>query len=193
MARCICSSKRWCLRSIPMRGSIDNNLQMSTSIREATAADWQAIWSVLEPVLHAGETYSFARDITELEARKAWMELPAKTFVCTKSGGEVVGTYYLKANQPGQGGHVCNCGYVVGPNVRGLGMASAMCLHSQQVARDIGFRSMQFNLVVSTNEGAVRLWQQLGFAIVGTLPEAFMHPTKGYVDAFVMFKHLHSA
>jgi L-amino acid N-acyltransferase YncA len=163
---------------------------MSTSIREATAADWPAIWSVLEPVFRAGETYSFARDIVEAEARRAWLELPARTFVFTSADGHVVGTYYLKANQPGQGSHVCNCGYVVGSHARGLGAASAMCRHSQQAAREMGFRSMQFNLVVSTNEGAVRLWQRLGFAIVGTLPEAFEHPTLGYVDAFVMFKHL---
>lgn len=163
---------------------------MHTSIRETCEADWPQVWAILEPVFRAGETYSFAQDISEQQAHHAWMELPAKTFVCTKPDGEVVGTYFLKANQPGQGAHVCNCGYAVSSTGRGSGVASSMCEHSQQVARETGFRSMQFNLVVSTNEGAVRLWQQLGFSIVGTLPEAFNHPIRGYVDAFVMFKHL---
>jgi ribosomal protein S18 acetylase RimI-like enzyme len=163
---------------------------MSTAIQVARAGDWPHIWAILEPVFRAGETYSFARDITEQQAHHAWMELPAKTFVCVTSADEVIGTYYLKANQPGQGSHVCNCGYVVSGNARGLGVASAMCQHSQQAARESGFRSMQFNLVVSTNEVAVRLWERHGFSIVGTLPEAFNHPSSGLVDAFVMFKHL---
>jgi ribosomal protein S18 acetylase RimI-like enzyme len=163
---------------------------MSPSIQEARASDWPRMWAILEPVFRAGETYSFARDITEQQAHHAWMEVPAKTFACVSSSGEVVGTYYLKANQPGQGSHVCNCGYVVSANARGLGIAAAMCQHSQQEARKLGFRSMQFNLVVSTNEDAVRLWERHGFSIVGTLPRAFNHPSKGFVDAFVMFKHL---
>lgn len=163
---------------------------MSTIIREARSDDWPAIWSVLEPVFRAGETYSFDRDISEEQAKHIWIELPAKTFVATSPDGEILGTYYLKANQPGQGRHVCNCGYVVSPAARGLGIASQMCQHSQAAAIALGFRSMQFNLVVSTNEAAVRLWKRLGFAIVGTLPEAFKHPSLGYVDAYVMFKHL---
>lgn len=163
---------------------------MSTPIREARSDDWPRIWAILEPVFRAGETYSFDREISEEQARYAWLETPAKTFVCTDIAGQVLGTYYLKANQPGQGSHVCNCGYVVSPQVRGRGIASAMCEHSQDTAVALGFRSMQFNLVVSTNESAVRLWKQHGFAIVGTLPEAFKHPTMGYVDAFVMYKHL---
>ena len=161
-----------------------------TLIREATASDWPSIWQVLEPVFRAGETYSFARDITSDEAQQAWMVVPARTFVCERTTGQVVGTYYLKANQPGQGNHVANCGYVVSPEARGLGVASAMCLHSQSTAQALGFRSMQFNFVVATNEQAVRLWQHHGFAIVGTLPQAFRHPTRGYVDALVMHKHL---
>lgn len=165
---------------------------MNLSIREATASDWPRIWSILEPVFRAGETYTYAQDITAEQAHHAWMQLPARTFVCTGADGAVIGTYYLKANQPGQGSHVSNCGYVVSPAARGLGAASAMCRHSQEVAATMGFRAMQFNCVVSTNAGAVRLWQQLGFAIVGTLPGAFRHPTQGDVDAYVLYKQLPS-
>lgn len=161
-----------------------------TTIREFNQADWPAVWQILEPVFRAGDTYSFPPDISEQEAFRAWVELPAATFVAADEQGLLLGSYYLKANQPGQGAHVCNCGYVVGAAARGKGIASAMCEHSQQEAIRMGFRAMQYNLVVSTNSGAVRLWQKLGFAIVGKLPQAFLHPSAGYVDAFVMYKSL---
>jgi ribosomal protein S18 acetylase RimI-like enzyme len=121
------------------------------------------------------------------------MMVPAKTYVCEDTTGRIVGTYCLKPNQPGGGSHVANCGYVVSPHARGLGVASAMCVHSQHQARALGFLAMQFNFVVSTNEGAVRLWKRHGFEIVGTLPGAFQHPELGFVDAFVMFKPLSKA
>lgn len=130
-----------------------------TAIRPFQDADWPALWSVLEPVFRAGDTYSFAADISESDARRAWVELPSSTFVAESDAGQVLGTYYIKPNQPGQGAHVCNCGYVVGAAARGQGIASLMCEHSQQVASAQGLRAMQYNLVVSTNESAVILPQ----------------------------------
>lgn len=161
-----------------------------TTIRPIEESDWPATWAILEPVFRAGDTYSFASDISEAEAFKVWVEMPAATFVAEDDSGHILGTYYIKANQPGQGAHVCNCGYAVGETSRGKGIASAMCEHSQQEAMRRGFQSMQYNLVVSTNTGAVRLWKKLGFEIVGALPEAFRHPTHGFVDAYVMYKKL---
>lgn len=163
---------------------------MRISIREAHPTDWPAIWSILEPVFRAGETYSFSREISESDAKQAWMVVPQATFVAVDEAGDILGTYYIKPNQPGQGAHVCNCGYVTGEKARGKGVASRMCEQSQEEATRRGFLSMQFNLVVSSNTGAVRLWKQLGFTIVGTLPKAFKHPSLGYVDAYVMFKAL---
>ncbi len=160
------------------------------TVRPFHPGDWPEVWRILEPVFRAGETYSFARDISEEEAHRHWVEIPAATFVAQDEEGQILGTYYIKPNQPGQGSHVCNCGYVVGQHARGRGIASTMCQHSQEEARRRGFRAMQFNLVVSTNQGAVRLWKKLGFEIVGTLPEAFRHPRYGYVDAYVMYKLL---
>ncbi|MGH6969068.1 MAG: GNAT family N-acetyltransferase [Stellaceae bacterium] len=104
--------------------------------------------------------------------------------------GAVVGTYYLQANQRGGGAHVANCGYVTAAKSAGRGVACAMCAHSLDVARARGFRAMQFNLVVATNERAIRLWEQCGFAIVGRLPGAFRHPRLGPVDALVMYRTL---
>lgn len=159
-------------------------------IRPLEAADWPAVWALLAPTFARADTYSYPPDISEPTAHAAWVEAPAATFVACDADGTVLGTYFIKPNQPGQGAHVCNCGYVTADAARGRGVAAAMCEHSQGEASSLGFRAMQFNFVVSTNEGAVRLWQRLGFAIVGTLPGAFRHPTRGYVDAYVMFKAL---
>ena len=141
-------------------------------------------------MFRAGETYAFSPDISEAEARHVWSELPAAAFVALNSEDEVLGTYYIKPNQPALGAHVCNCGYVTAEQARGRGIASAMCEHSQEEARARGFRAMQYNLVVSSNEGAIRLWKKHGFAVIGVLPGAFRHASLGYVDALVMFKQL---
>lgn len=160
------------------------------AIRPFENADWASVWSILEPTFRSGETYAFSPDITEAEARKAWVELPAATFVACESDGAVLGTYFIKPNQSGLGSHVCNCGYIVAEAARGKGVASAMCVHSQREAVARGYCAMQFNLVVSVNEAAVKLWQKLGFRIVGVLPEAFRHRQLGFVDAYVMHKKL---
>ena len=159
-------------------------------IRPYNDADWPTVWKIMEPVFRSGETYAFATTIGEDEARKEWVDKPELTFVAEDGEGKIAGTYYLKPNQPALGAHVCNCGYIVAEEARGQGIATQMCEHSQKVALDYGFRAMQYNLVVSTNEGAVRLWQKLGFEIVGRLPGAFKHPRQGYVDALVMYKEL---
>jgi ribosomal protein S18 acetylase RimI-like enzyme len=159
-------------------------------IREATAADWPAAWAILEPVFRAGETYVVSPDITEDQARSYWMEIPLATFVALDDDGTFLGTYYIKPNQAGGGAHVCNCGFAVSERARGHGVASRMCEHAQSEAVKRGFSAMQFNFVVSTNETAVRLWKRCGFEVVGTLPDAFLHPRLGYVDAFVMFNRL---
>jgi RimJ/RimL family protein N-acetyltransferase len=158
------------------------------TVRRLEEADWPAVWAFVEPVFRSGDTYAFPTDISEVEARGIWIEAPAATFVAQEDNGAIVGTYYIKPNQPGAGSHVCNCGYIVNESARGRGVATVMCEHSQREAVRRGFWAMQFNFVVSTNKGAVRLWQKLGYDIVGTLPGAFRHPTQGFVDAFVMYK-----
>ena len=158
-------------------------------IREAIAADFGRIWPIFQAIAAAGDTYAYPPDVTKSEGAHLWMALPRKTFVA-EDDGELLGTYYVKTNQAGPGAHVCNCGYMVTDTARGRGIATAMCEHSQQVARDLGYEAMQFNFVASTNEGAVRLWQKLGFEIVGRLPGAFKHPIQGNVDALVMHKWL---
>lgn len=163
----------------------------SLLIRPYGDDDWPSVWTILEPIFRAGETYAYPRDVTEGDARRRWTGAPHEVFVAADAAaGGLLGTYYLTPNHDGPGAHVCNCGYAVSSAARGRGVASAMCEHSQRVAVSRGFRAMQFNLVAATNEGAVRLWSKLGFATAGTLPGAFRHPTHGFVDAFVMFKAL---
>ena len=160
------------------------------TIRPFESEDWASTWRVIEPVFRAGETYAFSPDITEEEAYRVWIERPSVTYVAVRENNEVLGTYFIKPNQPTLGAHVCNCGYIVAEKARGQGIASQMCEHSQREAVALGFQAMQYNLVISTNDGAVRLWRKHGFEVVGTLPEAFRHPRLGFVDAFVMFKKL---
>jgi ribosomal protein S18 acetylase RimI-like enzyme len=158
-------------------------------VRPAEDRDNEAIWSILEPVIRAGETYTLPQDMTR-EAALAYWRAPAHDVFVAEDGGDIAGTYYLRANQMGGGSHVANCGYMTAEHALGRGVARAMCLHSIERAKARDFRAMQFNFVVSTNERAVKLWQSLGFEIVGTLPDGFKHPTLGFVDALVMFRAL---
>lgn len=158
-------------------------------IREATREDFEQIWPILREVVAAGDTYAYPRDIAREQAVEMWLDAPRMTFVIEEEG-TILGSYYIRDNQAGPGDHVCNCAYVVSPAARGRGLATAMCEHSQEVARTLGYEAMQFNFVVSTNEAAVRLWSALGFATVGRLPKAFRHPSLGHVDALVMYKWL---
>ena len=159
------------------------------NIRVATEEDFDEIWPIFHEVVSAGDTYAYPQDTTKEQALNIWVSTPRKTFVVEESGN-ILGTYYIKTNQAGPGSHVCNCGYMVSSKARGKGLATAMCEHSQKIAKELGYKAMQFNFVASTNEGAVKLWEKLGFEMAGKLPKAFSHPAKGYVDALVMYKWL---
>jgi len=158
-------------------------------IRHSEPRDDDAIWRILESTFRAGETYPIPRDISRSDALAYWHS-PGDTVFVAEDASTIVGTYYLRANNRGGGAHVANCGYVVAPDAFGHGVARAMCTHSLDQARTRKFTAMQFNLVIASNERAVRLWQSLGFAIAGTLPGAFQHPRLGVVDAYVMVRRL---
>jgi ribosomal protein S18 acetylase RimI-like enzyme len=159
-------------------------------IRSASPlADGDSIWAVLEPTIRAGETYTLPRDMARQEALDYWFAPQHEVFVAEEDAS-ILGTYFLQANQQGGGSHVANCGYVTAPWATGRGVARAMCAHSVDRARERGFKAMQFNFVVSTNERAIALWHSFGFEIVGRLPGAFHHPATGFVDALVMYRSL---
>ena len=158
------------------------------TIRAAVAADHDAIYELFRGVVEAGDTFAFPADMPRDDAVRFWTAPPAQAFVA-ELGGRVVGSSYVKPNQPGRGAHVANAGFMVAPEARGKGVGRALGEHAVAEARRLGFRAMQFNFVVSTNP-AVRLWQELGFAVVGTLPGAFRHPELAFVDVYVMFREL---
>jgi L-amino acid N-acyltransferase YncA len=161
-------------------------------IRDATPDDWPAIWPFLHMIIAAADTFSWAPDTTEQQARAMWMhERPGRTFVAV-DGGTVLGTAESHPNQPagGPAGHIANAGFMVDPAQAGRGVGRALAEHTIAQALIDGFRAMQFNAVASTNIYAVRLWQSLGFVIVATIPEGFHHPTLGFVGLHIMFRAL---
>jgi L-amino acid N-acyltransferase YncA len=158
-------------------------------IRAATKADYDAVWNIFHEVVAAGDTYAFDPEMSREEALAYWFRTDTHTYVAEKAG-RVVGTYILRTNQLGPGSHVANAAFMVASDAQGLGVGRTMAEHCLSEARRLGFRAMQFNFVVSTNTSAIHLWQKLGFKIVGTLPGAFRHPQKGYVDVYVMFRSL---
>ena len=173
-------------------------------IRAATEADRDAIWNIFHEVVAAGDTYALDPNISRDDALAYWFAPGTHTYVAElnrESVGEAgsfpgtavnpshvtAGTYILRPNQSGGGSHVANAGFMVSASARGRGLGRAMAEHCLSEARRLGFRAMQFNFVVSTNAAAIRLWQELGFKIVGTLPGAFSHPEKGFIDVYVMY------
>lgn len=159
------------------------------NIRTALRADHQAIWEILEPVIREGASYPCPRDWNQEQAFAYWFQPGADVFVAEHQG-EIMGTYYLRANSGGPAAHIANAGYMVAPAARGKGVARAMAEDSFCRARNQGFLAMQFNLVIATNEAAVHLWQSVGMAIIGRIPQAFQHPQNGLVDALIMHRAL---
>lgn len=159
------------------------------TVRRAEPGDWPALWSLFAATVAGGDTYVFAPDTPEADARRFLLGPGAACFVAER-GGELIGAYVIRPNQPGLGAHVANAGYMVRPDAFGGGIGTAMGEHSLVEARAAGYRAMQFNAVVSTNTRAVALWERLGFRIIGTVPEAFRHARHGYVSLHIMHRAL---
>jgi L-amino acid N-acyltransferase YncA len=158
-------------------------------IRKASTADWNAMWPIFHAVVATGDTYPFSPGTSPQDAYAYWFGPGVTSFVAVQ-GDKTLGMYKLVANQRDLGSHVANASFMVDPTAQGIGVGKAMGQHCLVEARKAGFLAMQFNFVVSTNSGAVALWQKLGFSIVGTLPGAFRHQTLGFVDAYVMHRSL---
>jgi GNAT superfamily N-acetyltransferase len=161
------------------------------TIRRATDEDWPRIWPIFDATVRAGETYAFPMDLTAESAQGWWMEQrPGQTVVLEDGGhqgGRILGTAKMGPNRPGHGDHIGTASFMVAPEARGRGVGRALAEYVVQWHRDEGYRGIQFNAVVETNVAAVRLWQDLGFEIVGTVPGAFRSPEHGYVGLHVMF------
>ena len=159
------------------------------TIRDANDGDRDAIWEIFRATVAPGDAFVYDPNTPREEAMAYWFANGTRTYVA-EADGKIVGSYILRANRPGLGNHVANAGFMVDPASRGSGIGRTMGEHALAEARRLGYRAMQFNFVISTNRSAVELWQQLGFKIVGTLPGAFRHAQKGFVDAYVMFRFL---
>ena len=155
-------------------------------------ADFDKIWEIFENVISTGDTYVFDPNTPKNRLHKHWFADYMNTFVAVDNG-EILGTYIIKPNQIDLGNHIANCSYMVNPKHHGRGAGKLLCKHSIQFAKDNGFLAIQFNIVVSTNQGAVKLWEKFGFDIIGKTPKAFRHKTLGFVDAFIMYKDLTDA
>ncbi|TDD29448.1 GNAT family N-acetyltransferase [Kribbella turkmenica] len=167
---------------------------MTGQIRNAAADDWTAIWPFFRDIVTARETYAYDPELTEEQGRALWMSPPAdplrRTTVAVDADGTVLGSASMYPNRPGPGSHVASASFMVDSAARGKGVGRLLCEDMIAWAGDEGFRAIQFNAVVETNEPAVHLWQELGFTIIGTVPEAFEHPKHGYVGLHVMHRPL---
>ena len=159
------------------------------SISPATDADWSGIWDIFRNVISHGDTYTYAPDMTAEQAKGIWVLNSCRGFV-VKHGNAIVGTFTIRHNKPGFGDHVANAGYMVHKDYRGRGVAQAMCSYSLREAKKLGYTAMQFNFVVASNEAAVKLWQKMGFKIIGTVPKAFRHSKLGLTDVHIMYRSL---
>lgn len=159
-------------------------------IRKATKEDYEAVWSIFDSVIQQGETYAYEA-VSKTDLHSLWFAPGMKTYVAVESD-KVLGTYILKPNHAGRGSHIANASYLVKEASRGKGIGDALCKHSTQTARELGYGGIQFNLVVSSNTSAVALWKRNGFQILGTIPKAFRHKKLGLIDAYIMYLDLKS-
>lgn len=164
-------------------------MQNAIYIRRANVDDHEKIAQILSPVFDAGETYAFPPGSSQDEIIAYWFSVGKKVYVAM-SGGETVGTYFIQSNQPGLGSHVANAGYVVSKGCSGRGIGKIMAEHSLEEARQLGYKAMQFNLVVKSNEGAIALWKKMGFQVIGEIPGGFNHRQLGLINAYIMFRSL---
>jgi ribosomal protein S18 acetylase RimI-like enzyme len=159
------------------------------TIRKYTEEDKEQIWKIIKSVISMGDSYVFAPDSSKEKMLEYWCAVDKQTYVAV-ADGKIIGTFFIKENQPGLGSHVANAGYMVSPEARGKSVGRKMAEFSLEEARRSGFRAIQFNFVVKSNETAVKLWQNLGFEIIGEIPEAFNHLEKGLTNAYIMYRRL---
>lgn len=156
-------------------------------IREYDESDWSGVWSIIQEVLHAADTFAFEPDMTEQQAYQTWITTPPGRTVVAMENNRVLATAKMGPNRPGPGAHISTASFMVAAQARGRGVWSMLCREALRWARQSGYVGMQFNAVVESNKVAVDLYRRLGFHVVGTVPGAFAHPTLGYVDLHIMY------
>lgn len=160
------------------------------NIRKATEADYNKVWDIFSKVIATGDTYVFSPNTAKQDLQKHWFANYMQTYVAEDNLQNILGTYIIKPNQIDLGNHIANCSYMVSPDAQGKGVGKMLCKHSIETAKQLNFKAIQFNIVVSTNTAAVKLWEKFGFKIIGTTPNGFKHATLGFVDTYIMYKNL---
>ena len=160
-------------------------------IRPLSDADWSTFYPVFREVVAAGETYAYPEGLSSSAAHDLWVESPpGVTVVAVSDDGTMLGSAKAGPNRPSRGSHVATASFMVADAARGQGVGRALGEWVLRWAREQGYAAMQFNAVVETNTAAVRLWRDLGFEVVGTVPEAFASATHGRVGLHVMHRYL---
>ncbi|MBW3633166.1 MAG: GNAT family N-acetyltransferase [Chloroflexi bacterium] len=159
-------------------------------IRDYIDSDWPSVWKVFREVVAAGDTYAYDPEWSSEQAREVWVEDSPGHTVVAYDGSGLLGTAKMGPNRPGPGAHVATASFMVAGTARGRGVGRALGEYALSWAQEQGYAAMQFNAVVESNHVAVRLWQELGFQIIGTVPEAFAHPALGRVGLHVMHRRL---
>jgi len=158
-------------------------------IRKAETSDFDKIWAIIKKVISTGDTYLFDPSSSKEKMLAYWLGADKHSYVATLDG-EIAGTFIIKDNQPDLGSHIANASYMTSTSSSGKGVGKAMGEFSLQEAKRLGYTAMQFNIVVKSNERAVKLWQKLGFEIIGEIPEAFNHKQNGLTNAYIMYRKL---
>ena len=181
-------------------------------IRKATKEDFTQMLHIFRDVIEGGDTYDFDETTSDQDAFNYWFGSGVTSFVMVEEQNEsqtaeepidkriapanheprdkILGFYKIIQNHRGRGNHVANASFMVSRETRGMGIGRKMGEDCIRVAKEMGFRAIQFNFVISTNEPAMHLWKSLGFRELCRLPLAFNHKTLGYVDAVIFFKEL---
>jgi ribosomal protein S18 acetylase RimI-like enzyme len=158
-------------------------------IRKANVEDKDQIWEIIKEVISKGDTYTFDPNTPKATMLNYWYGPDRYTYVATDKG-KIVGTFMIRDNQPGLGAHIANGAYMVSEVAAGKGIGKKMGQFSLAEAKRLGYMAMQFNIVIKSNTRAVNLWQNLGFKIIGEIPDAFNHTENGMTNAYVMYRKL---
>lgn len=171
--------------------TLTDNKTWHVVLRPAAEADFPALFALFQHILQEGLTYSYLpEEMTQERSRRYWMTAEGTHCVIAEIDGQFAGCFALRPNRTGHGDHVANASFIVHPDHRGRGVGRALGKQALVLAKSLGYRAIQYNFVVSVNDIAVKLWQSLGYSIIGTLPEGFRHPTLGLVDVYIMHRYL---
>ncbi|MBS0629659.1 MAG: MarR family transcriptional regulator [Verrucomicrobia bacterium] len=152
--------------------------------------DKSQLYEIFKEVVDSGLQFPYESSSVQ-EFNRQFFAPGTQVYVCRTLDGQVVGGFYLRSNYPGcRSSHIANAAYMIKESYRGKGIGSLIIKASLHFAKDLGYHTMQFNMVLSKNVQAIKLYEKLGFSIVGTLPNAIRNLDGSYQDGYVMSRPL---